>query len=947
MRKFFSVLFVILLTLPAILGLPSLDTGPDNGDKLGKVPGWYPRALAKTDYYTAWRHYFDDRLNRLTLLTIPKRWFDYRVFAMTDSKDVHVGRDGWLFDRYAVQSHRQNDCREQARLRAHVQEVFHTLRMVTGLGRISGRPVVVSIAPDKSTIYPEYLGEPPPVGECGKNAYDLWLETNAQTPLDSFVRLDDCLLNAKSRGIELYQKAGTSWTPEGVDIVSRTLMASLLGDGPFGSRDDDLTAKMLGRPAAGQSTRSKNPWSDNHLSSILVYGGSQAGKLLNGLAGGFDRVDRIDASQIPSLDYHERITDYDAVLILIQESRLADVYIDLDRWCAMLSVDELAVAKNTIPLNTIKTKKHISIDMDGSSLTIKSMGAGAFFTLPALPGSGTDTLRMLKLKLDAPRADTLRWTDNSSTDANRRDLRPGPTELYLPLAQGPSVRLDINPGAHTGIYHLASAELLEFDISGSSLRTASPSPSTTNDRETARGKIVWPSADKEPPEPETRPPQKPSPKTIVLNDVQPGSIFQRKGTSANIVISGRYTGEAKAIEARVEHFETREPVVPWTVIDSAPTQGIFMGILSEVPQGGWYRIAVRFSDQHTVADTGKARWAVGILVACIGQSNMEEWFYSGNDLSPHSLTGLHRKGRWQPASFQGNGATAFANRLIGRTGVPVGLLDYAVNGSGLCKEADWGTGYWADQSRGSIYRKLVDAVSDAGGALEYVLWMQGEADAARATISKRQYRQTLTAFIEQQIRKDIINGSTQPKLPFLLIGMVKRPIGKDAPHQAVRNAQWQVIQDIPQCYMAATTMDLKNLGRQHLAPEAYTTLGLRTAQTILYLLGEETYYRGPTVISSFKIDPRTIEVRLLHRGGNDFQPQSGITGWRIFQGSEKIPIEDVSRADSRTIHIRLANPVQGSLHLSYLYGAMPDTKHPIRDNSAMELPLESYEQVIP
>jgi hypothetical protein len=225
--------------------------------------------------------------------------------------------------------------------------------------------------------------------------------------------------------------------------------------------------------------------------------------------------------------------------------------------------------------------------------------------------------------------------------------------------------------------------------------------------------------------------------------------------------------------------------------------------------------------------------------------------------------------------------------------------------------------------------------------------MQGEADAARGIISERHYLQTLTTFIEQQVRKDIINGSTQPYLPFLIIGMVKRPIGRDIPHQAVRDAQWQAVQTIPQCYMAATTLDLKNLGRQHLAPEAYTTLGLRSAQTILYLLGEETYFRGPSVVGGFKTDPRTIEVRLMHRGGNDFSPKSGITGWQVMHGSKPISIEKVSRVDAQTLHIIMTDPVPGLIKLSYLYGAMPDTRHPIRDNSAMELPLEPFEQMIP
>jgi hypothetical protein len=346
-------------------------------------------------------------------------------------------------------------------------------------------------------------------------------------------------------------------------------------------------------------------------------------------------------------------------------------------------------------------------------------------------------------------------------------------------------------------------------------------------------------------------------------------------------------------------------------------------------------------------DTGSARWAVGILVGCIGQSNMKEWFHSGGDIPPHSLAGLHRQGRWHPESLTGNGATAFANRLIGRLAVPVGLLDYAVNGSGLCAEADWGKGYWADGTNRSIYRRWIDAVANAGGALEYIIWMQGEADAARGTIGQRQYQKTLTDFIDLKVRNDILNGSMHSHLPFLVIGMVKRPVGKDAPHQAIRRALQAVTEMSPHCYLAATTLDLENQGRQHLSADAYTALGLRAAQTLLYLLEEETYYRGPSISGGLRSGPAAVELYLQHRGGADFHPVSGITGWQVLSGLREVPIKEVLRLDPRTLQVLLAESTKGPLRLRYLYGAMPDTRRPIRDNSPMELPLEPFELTIP
>ena len=100
-------------------------------------------------------------------------------------------------------------------------------------------------------------------------------------------------------------------------------------------------------------------------------------------------------------------------------------------------------------------------------------------------------------------------------------------------------------------------------------------------------------------------------------------------------------------------------------------------------------------------------------------------------------------------------------------------------------------------------------------------------------------------------------------------------MGKDAPHQAIRMAQYKVTEALQECYLSATSIDLENMGRQHLSPSAYTTLGLRVAQTVLYLLGEESYYRGPSVFGATLVDDTTIDVRISHRGGLRFYAPKG------------------------------------------------------------------------
>ena len=108
----------------------------------------------------------------------------------------------------------------------------------------------------------------------------------------------------------------------------------------------------------------------------------------------------------------------------------------------------------------------------------------------------------------------------------------------------------------------------------------------------------------------------------------------------------------------------------------------------------------------------------------------------------------------------------------------------------------------------------------------------------------------------------------------------------------------------------------------------------------------ETYHRGPTVSDVAQIDDRTIEIRIEHKAGSDFTPDSEITGWEIVANGAPVSITNVYRHDPQTIRIRLEQPLNTKAEIRYLYGAMPDVKHPVLDNSPMSLPLEEYQAEI-
>ncbi len=939
-RLVFSLLFIAMLMAPGLVSMLGAKGSITKPHAQPVPPAPDVRTLLEPEYYQAWTLFADSYLGADHTLTRLKNWLDYHLFEMTDAQGVYVGRDGWLFDGQSINDFRKNGCSQSG----HIRQLIQDLEAAARIAELTGRRFIFSVAPDKATIYPEYVGDLPRAPACQQSLYDLLLAEHHIRPIKGFVPLDQLLRNAKNDYSLLYDQTGTYWNTNGATVAAHGLLAHIFPNGATPNTEvDDLSTQILQRrPADKGPVHALTPATHTkQLSAAVIYGGPAMTYILPYLTPHFDRVDLIAAATIPSANHHEDLSAYETILVMATEPQLADLQLDMDSFCRMLAIDSAVTAKTRIPLKAVRAEKQTSLDIQGDRLRIKSMGAGAFFKLPALPGSDDHTLRVLALDLIAPHGDTLTWhPEDDSASGGTRILRSGTGRLYLPLPRGSSLRLHINAGRNAGIFELQDAVLLSFNK-----QTDGQQPDTHPILSPPA--VEAPVTDLKTPPPGSEEPEMAVEQAITLKDFEAHRIFQRRGTACDITVSGAYQGQPEAIEAQVSRYDSQEVIIPWTVVDSSPTNGIYVGVIAGVPQGGWYRLSVRFRDRHAVMAAGRSPWAVGLLAACIGQSNMREWFYAGNDIQAHNLVSVNSSGAWQKADNLGNGAAAFANRLIVYLGVPVGLLDYAVNGSGLRREADWGTGYWADRAPNSIYDRFIQGVAAAGGAVEYVIWMQGEADAARKTITETQYRSTLQDFITRQVRKDIVNGSHMANLPFLVVGMPKRPVGKDEPHQAIRNALTAVTHAVDDCYLAAVTLDLQNQGHQHLTPEAYAKLGRRTAQTVLYLLGKADYYRGPSVAQAQKVTDRIIDLQLILRGGNDIEPAEGITGLQVL-GPDQNPValSRIERLTPSSIRIHLAEATADARRVTYLYGAMPDSRGAVHDNSALRLPLEPFELVV-
>lgn len=264
MKKLFSILFVLILLSPAAVWLIQPDFKIEV-KRIGlKPPRLDSRALLNNTYYRSFDQYFNDSFSLRNLLIFAKRWLDYRLFHMTDADSVHLGTAGWLYSRQSIEDYRKEACGEEQ----DIEQLFLALHATERLIAATGRRFFFIVAPNKSSIYPEFVGSLPESPSCNYNKYDLLLKSIKTNPLKNFVRLDHLLTNTKKSGVLLYDPTSRFWNAQGAMVSAGAIQQHIVTDavkqtvweikpaGPVHS--GDLKRQLMGLSMAAEDASFKH-----------------------------------------------------------------------------------------------------------------------------------------------------------------------------------------------------------------------------------------------------------------------------------------------------------------------------------------------------------------------------------------------------------------------------------------------------------------------------------------------------------------------------------------------------------------------------------------------------------------------------------------------------------------------------------------------------------------
>lgn len=246
-EKFFSIFFVILLSVPVALWLVGDMHG--NGDNTVRQGFPRPEATLWLDrgYYQAVEGWFQDSLPVRKPLKVFHNWLNYNLFSATSDTTVHIGIQGWLFPRMTTADRLGPMVARQTGHR-----LFLDLHAVEKMIAATGRQFLFTVIPGKAGMYPEYVDS----GDTGAPSlvYQALLDANERNPLTGFISLDPALKKAKLSGIDIYHKRSRLWTCAGGAAAAEQI----------------LTFQELTQPASKIHSAVACPPPDNNLYRLLL-----------------------------------------------------------------------------------------------------------------------------------------------------------------------------------------------------------------------------------------------------------------------------------------------------------------------------------------------------------------------------------------------------------------------------------------------------------------------------------------------------------------------------------------------------------------------------------------------------------------------------------------------------------------------------------------------------
>lgn len=223
MKKTGQVLFIALFLLLCLLpSVAMIFTGPSEAaanEILAQPPELQDESGAfNLEYLNDCSNYLADRFaGRQELITLNAE-MESAIFGESASKDVILGKDGWLFYRTTLDDYQGTNLLSEREIWA----AAHSMKLVEETAEKRDITFLFTVVPNKNTLYPEHMP-----ASCVRSDSPGNLE-HLETALDaegvSYLSLKDVFEHQEQ---ELYHKMDSHWTNLGAALAHDAIVKAL------------------------------------------------------------------------------------------------------------------------------------------------------------------------------------------------------------------------------------------------------------------------------------------------------------------------------------------------------------------------------------------------------------------------------------------------------------------------------------------------------------------------------------------------------------------------------------------------------------------------------------------------------------------------------------------------------------------------------------------------
>lgn len=213
--------FCALVGLPLVLLLAGLRPPQIEKRRPAEAPGFFAGALLDSAWYAQIGAWFSDRLPGRDRAIEADARLDLNLFGESPNSRVLLGAGGWLFlrDEIAV------PCYAATRVQAAVDEIALVERVL----HLAGKDLLLLVAPNKSAIYPDRLGDLEDDAACAVANRVAFRELLAAAGIVGYVDTWSVLESAAATAGErtVYYHLDTHWNNYGAGAVAAAAVERL------------------------------------------------------------------------------------------------------------------------------------------------------------------------------------------------------------------------------------------------------------------------------------------------------------------------------------------------------------------------------------------------------------------------------------------------------------------------------------------------------------------------------------------------------------------------------------------------------------------------------------------------------------------------------------------------------------------------------------------------